>query len=187
MKPFSAALVLAVGGVLLAVAGCTPPSQVDLVYDPAAFTTEACTRSASLVALQDDRKQEAIGKSKQGEPYYAADSVSEWISRALHRELERNGCEIDYHEKEYAFDTDYLITGRILKLNVTEHSFTEYSGVMELKIVIKEGDVAVFSKEYSSTFAKTTLPSASAMREVMTELLQGMMQEVVPEVVASLR
>lgn len=187
MKFFFAALGSVMMVFLMTAAGCTPPTQVDLVYEPASINTEACIRSASLVALEDNRGQESIGRSKEGQPYYPADSVSDWISRALYRELERNGCEVQYHEKEYAFDTDYTITGRILKLNVTEHSITEYSGVLDLKIVIKEGDVTVFSKEYSSTFAKTTLPSASAMREVMTELLQGMMEEVVPEVVATLR
>jgi len=187
MKIFSAAVVLAIGGFILAAAGCTPSTQVDLVYDPAAINTEACTRSAALVALKDDRTKETIGRTKKGEPFYAADSVSEWVSRALYRELEKNGCQVEYHEKEYAFDTDYTLSGRILKLFVTEHSFTDYSGALELKIVVKQGDVTVFAKEYSSTLAKTTLPSASAMREVMTELLQGMMQEVVPEVVASLQ
>lgn len=187
MKIFPAAMSMIVIGFMLASAGCTPPTQVDLMYAPASINTEACTRSAALVALEDLRDRESIGRTKDGQPYYAADSVSDWVSRALYSELERNGCEVQYHEKEYAFDTEYTITGSILKLNVTEHSFTEYSGVMDLKIVIKEGDMPVFSKEYSSTLAKTTLPSASAMREVTTEILQGLMQEIVPEVVAGLR
>ena len=60
-------------------------------------------------------------------------------------------------------------------------SYTEYDSDMRLNVILETQGQRAFSKEYYITFTKKTLPSSGVSEEVLTELLQGMIQEIVPD------
>jgi hypothetical protein len=168
--------------VVVAVFGCTGRTSIDLRYNPAGINIPSCSKTASVVMLKDERPKAAIGEKEDGKPFYSNDVVSEWVSRALYEELKTNGCGVEYHDKEYAFDTDYVIGGLLQEVFVKQESLSSYSSTLRMRIEIKQSDEVVFGKNYVSTLKKTTVPSPGINSKILTELLQGMMREVVPEI-----
>lgn len=181
MRLSAIAAIAVIGFVLVGFSGCTPPTQVALTYQPTLIKQFPCRKSVSVVTFKDVRNKTTIGETQKGEPINASASVSEWISRALYDELRRAGCRVEYHDAAYAFDTDVTLTGEIKVLNMTQMTYTEYDSDMRLNIIIEKQGQREFSKEYYSTFTKKTLPSSGVSEEVLTELLQGMIQEIVPD------
>ena len=162
--------------------GCSVKSSVQLNYQPAGINMTDCDKSIAVVELVDQRGEEAVGKTNEGKLFYGEKSVAEWISKALYEELTNGGCRAQYHEKEYDFDTDYILIGAIQEVFVTQASLTKYNARMQLKIVLKSGDQQVFERQFSSNYSKRTVFSPGVNSKVLTEVLQGMMKEVVPEV-----
>jgi hypothetical protein len=167
--------------------GCAGKSAIDLQYEPTGINLEPCPGSIAVVELADKRPQSAIGKTKDGKDFYAKTSVPEWVSRALYDELVGGGCQAEYHEKKYEFDTDFTLSGDIVEIFVTQKSLSDYAASMKLRIVATAGGSKVYEKTYSSTLGKTTVPSPGVNTKVLTELLQGMMRELVPDVRDRLR
>jgi hypothetical protein len=170
-----------IGFVFVGFSGCTPRTQVALKYQPTLIKQFPCRKSVSIVTFKDDLNRTTIGETQKGEPIHATDSVSEWISRALYDELRRAGCRVEYHDAVYAFDTDVTLTGEIKALKIVQMTYTEYDSDMRLNIILQKQGQREFSKEYYSTFTKKTLPSSGVSEEVLTELLQGMIQEIIPD------
>ena len=167
--------------------GCGAKSAIDLQYQTTGINLEPCPGSIAVVELADKRPQSAIGRTKDGQDFYGKSSVPDWVSRALYDELVGGGCQAEYHEKEYQFDTDFTLTGEIQEIFVTQKSFSDYSASMKLRVVVAAADQKVYEKTFSSTLGKTTVPTPGVNTKVLTELLQGMMRELVPELRDSLR
>jgi hypothetical protein len=181
MKLLAIAAIAVIGFGFVGFSGCAPRTQVALKYQPALIKQFPCRKSVSIVIFKDARNKTTIGETQKGEPIYATTSVSEWISRALTDEIRRAGCRVEYHDASYAFDTDVTLTGEIKTLNLIQMTYTEYDSDMRLNIILEKQGQREFSKEYYSTFTKKTLPSSGVSEEVLTELLQGMIQEIVPD------
>jgi len=186
MKAVSIGLVVALVGVV-GLIGCAGKNAIDLQYQTTGINLEPCPGSFSLVQLTDKRPKSAIGVTKDGKEFYAKTSVAEWVSRALHDELDKGGCQVEYHQKNYEFDTDFTLTGDILEIFVTQKSLTDYSASMKLRIVATGAGKKVYEKTFSSTLGKTAVVSPGVNTKVLAELLQGMMRELVPEVRDSLK
>ena len=162
--------------------GCAQRTSIDLHYKPAGINIASCPKTVSVVTLKDERPKEAIGEKENGKPFYSNDVVAEWVSRALYEELKTNGCGVEYHDKEYDFDTDYIIGGFLQETFVKQESLSSYSASLRLRIEVKKDGEVVFGKNYVSTLTKTTVPTPGVNSKILTELLQGMMREVVPEI-----
>jgi hypothetical protein len=135
-----------------------------------------------VIALEDQRESEAIGERKDGQQIYGKPVAAEWISRALLEELKKSGCQGEYHDKGSDFTTDYVVTGAVKQMYFKQESISGFASEMKLRIVINKGGQKVLGKEFSSTLRKKTLPGSGAYNEVLSELLQNMLREVVPDV-----
>ena len=164
------------------VIGCGGKNTVDLRYAPAGINVAPCSKAVSVVELVDKREQTAVGETKDGDLFFGKTSVTEWVSKALYDELAKSGCRVEYHEKEYDFDTDYTLVGEIEELFVKQNSLTDYSASMRLKLNVKADGQKVFGKSWATTYSKTAVVSPGVNSKVLTGLLQGLMQEVVPEI-----
>ena len=165
----------------LLIFGCAPPTLVDLVYQPTGMKVSPCQKSLAIVTFVDKRGKNAIGETLKGVPIYAKDSVSSWISRAFYDELERSGCQVEYHDTGAMFKTDYKLTGDIKELQITQMSHTEYDAKLRLNVVVQAEDQQKFSKEYVSALTKKTIPSSDVPKQVLSELLQGLIQEALSD------
>lgn len=168
--------------IAVVLSGCTVKSSVQLNYQPAGINMTDCNRSIAVVELVDQRDDEAVGKTNEGKLFYGERPVAEWISKALYEELAKGGCRVQYHKKESGFDTDYTLTGEIQEVFVTQASLTRYDATMKLMILLKSGDQRVFEKRFSSVYSKRTVFSPGVNSKVLTQVLQGMMKEVIPQV-----
>jgi hypothetical protein len=164
------------------VIGCGGKNTVDLRYKPAGINVAPCAKAISVVELEDKREQTAVGETKDGDLFFGKTSVTEWVSKALYDELAKSGCRVEFHEKEYDFDTDYTLIGEIEELFVKQNSLTDYSASMRLKLNVKADGQKVFGKSFATTYSKTAVVSPGVNSKVLTELLQGLMREVVPEI-----
>ena len=162
--------------------GCGGKNAVDLRYAPAGINVAPCAKTISVVALEDKREQTAVGETKDGNLFFGKTSVTEWVSKALYDELAKSGCRVEFHDKEYEFDTDYTLVGEIEELFVKQNSLTDYSASMRLKLDVKADGQKVFGKSWATTYSKKTVVSPGVNSKVLTQLLQGLMREVVPEV-----
>lgn len=167
-------------GVLLVLGCSTGRDTIVLRYHPAKIDIFGCTNTVSLVALEDRRKDVAIGNKDDGRPIYAKSDVSEWISRAMYDELKRSGSEVAYHDKKYDFNTDYVITGFIKDTYVRQKSLSSYLASMKIYLEISKNEKNVLKKTFTVTRTKKTLPSPGANSNILTELLQGAMREIIP-------
>ncbi len=186
MKAVSIGLVIVLLGAI-GLIGCASKSAIDLQYQTTGINLEPCPGSISVVQLNDKRPKSAIGVTKDGKEFYPKTSVSEWVSRALYDELDRGGCNVEFYQKNYKFDTDFTLTGDILEIFVTQKSLTDYSASMKLRMVATAAEKKVYEKTFSSTLGKTAVVSPGINTKVLAELLQGLMREMVPEVRDSLK
>lgn len=186
MKAMAIGLIFALSGVI-GLFGCGGKNAIDLEYETTGINLEPCPGSIAVVELADKRPKSAIGVTKDGKEFYAKTSVTEWVSRALYDELDRGGCQVEYYQKQYAFDTDFTLTGDILEVYVTQKSLMDYTASMQLRIVAAAAGDKVYEKTFTSTYGKTAVVSPGVNTKVLSGLLQGMMRELVPEVRDSLR
>ena len=162
--------------------GCASTTTIDLIYHPIDIDTPSCKSSVAVIALEDQRESEAIGERKDGQQIYGKPVAAEWISRALLEELKKSGCQGEYHDKGSDFTTDYVVTGAVKEMYFKQESISGFASEMKLRIVINKGGQKVLGKEFSSTLRKKTLPGSGAYNKVLSELLQNMLREVVPDV-----
>ena len=162
--------------------GCASPTTVDLIYHPIDIDVSPCKSSIAVVALEDQRESEAIGQRKDGQQIYGNPAAAEWVSRALLDELKKSGCPGEYHDKGSDFGTDYIVTGAVKEMYFKQESISGYTSGMKLRVVVNKGGQKVLGKDFSSTLRKTTVPGSGAYNEVLSELLQNMLREVVPDV-----
>ena len=186
MRAASIGIVVVLSAVI-GLIGCAPKTAIDLKYQPTGINLEPCPGSIAIVELADKRPQSAIGETKDGKAFYGKTSVPEWVTRALHDELASGGCQVEYHRKKYEFDTDFTLTGDLEEIFVRQKSLSDYSASMKLRIAVTADGKKVYGKTFSSTLGKTTVPSPGVNTKVLSELLQGMMRELVPELRDSLR
>ncbi len=181
MKAFTILRLLLFLG-LSVIVGCATPTSINLIYDPIDADTSPCKSSIAVVALEDQRESEAIGERKDGQQIYGKPVAAEWISRALLEELKKSGCQGEYHDKGSDFTTDYVVTGAVKEMYFKQESISGFASEMKLRIVINKGGQKVLGKEFSSTLRKKTLPGSGAYNKVLSELLQNMLREVVPDI-----
>lgn len=186
MRAASIGLVLTLAGVI-GLIGCGGKNAIDLEYETTGINLQPCPGSIAVVELADKRPQSAIGVTKDDKEFYAKTSVPEWVSRALYDELVGGGCQAEYHEKLYDFDTDFTLTGDIQEIYVTQKSLMDYAASMKLRVVATAAGEKVYEKTFASTYGKTAVVSPGVNTKVLGALLQGMMRELVPEVRDSLR
>ncbi len=181
MKALTILRLLLFSGLSLII-GCASTTTIDLIYNPIDIDTPSCKSSVAVVALEDQRESEAIGERKDGQQIYGKPVAAEWISRALLEELKKSGCQGEYHDKGSDFTTDYVVTGAVKEMYFKQESISGFASEMKLRIVINKGGQKVLGKEFSSTLRKKTLPGSGAYNKVLSELLQNMLREVVPDV-----
>ncbi len=155
-------------------------NTIVLRYNLANIDVYGCKNSISLVALDDKRNSKAIGRSSKGIIFYTSSSVAEWISRALYQELKKSGCKVDYHDKKYAFDTDYVITGSFSEAYIKQGSLSEYLATMKINLEITKGEKSTLKKSFFIKMTKKTLPSPGVNKKMLMQLLQGAMKEIIP-------
>jgi hypothetical protein len=178
MNPIRMLCLLLVVGLV----GCAGKNVVKLEYQAAGIAPDGCAKSLALVRLNDSREQAAVGETNEGEQFYSTTAVADWVSKALYDELRRAGCRVEYHDKAYNFETDYTLTGDIVEAYAKQASLTAYKADMRLNIALMAGGKKVFGKSYVSSVSKTTAPSPGANSKILTDLLQVMMREMVPEI-----
>lgn len=155
---------------------------VTLKYKAAGITMDDCAGSVSMIKFVDSRENKAVGESRKGEAFNSDISVSEWISKAFYDEMKNGGCRIEFHDKEYDFDTDFTITGDITELFIKQVSLSKYKASIRIYITVKVNGEKIFGKAFSSVREKKTVPSPGVNSKVLTELLQAQMLEMVPEI-----
>ena len=161
--------------------GCASTTTIDLIYHPIEIDVTPCKSSLAVVALEDQRESDAVGERKDGQQIFGKPAAAEWISRALLDELKKSGCQGEYHDKGSDFGTDYIVTGAVKEMYFKQESISGYASGMKLRVVVNKGGQKVMGKDFSSTLRKTTVPGSGAYNEVLSELLQNMMREVVPD------
>lgn len=181
MKASTILRLLLFSGLTLLV-GCASTTTIDLIYHPIEMDTSPCKSSIAVVALEDLRESEAIGERKDGQQIYGKPAAAEWISRALLDELKKSGCQGEYHDKGSGFGTDYIVTGAVKEMYFKQESISVFNSDMQLRIVVNKGGEKVVGKDFSSTLRKTTVPGSGAYNEILSELLQTMLRDAVPEI-----
>lgn len=168
---------------LLIVSACWAGNNVvSLKYKPAGVTLDDCPGSVSLIKFTDSRENEAVGESRKNEPFRSDIPVSEWVSKAFYDEMKNGGCQVEFHDKEYEFDTDYTIIGDITELYIKQVSLSKYTASVRIYVTVKKDGEKIFGKSFASSREKKTVPSPGVNSKVLTELLQAQMLEMVPEI-----
>ena len=164
--------------------GCATSNQVPLTYQPVALEAPMCVSSFAVVKFADDRGKTQIGQNMDEELFYPQGDVTGWMSQALRRQLETVGCRVEYHEREYPFDTDAVISGQLLEAYTSQSSMTNYVTTMRFRVVMKKQGREVFVKSYEGKFANTVLVSSRGNRTKLLEsALQDMMRQVLPDLI----
>lgn len=178
-------------GLLAALAmasACATSNQVPLVYQPVALEAPACAGSIAVVKFSDQRAKPQVGHNTDNELFYAQGDVATWLSEALQRQLEAAGCRVEYHDKEYPFDTDAVVSGQLLDVYTSQSSVTNYTTTMRFRVVVKKDGRETFIKNYEGSFQNTVLVASRSNRtQLLQSALQDMMRQVVPDLVTQIK
>lgn len=181
----SMALRIGLFALLALTTACATSNQVPLVYQPVALEAPACAASIAVVKFDDQRAKPQIGHNTDNELFYAQGDVATWLSEALQRQLETAGCRVEYHGKEYPFDTDAVVTGQLLDAYTSQSSVTNFTTTLRFRVVMKKDGRETFIKNYEGSFQNTVLVASRSNRtQLLQSALQDMMRQVVPDVVA---
>lgn len=162
--------------VLLAsvLAGCAQ-SIVHLVYSAPkeTITPRAGAPTVCVVAFEDRRGKDEIGQRRDGGLFLAHADVTGWVSRAMADELARTGLTVTYTSdigQAKASNPDYIVTGVIDEIWLTESSLTRYASSMRVTISLLRGNGSYITKNnYSSTFSKTVIPMSDVPQSMLSE------------------
>lgn len=170
--------------VLVLGAACATSNQVPLVYQPVALEAPACASRLAVVKFSDERAKPQIGHNTDNELFYPQGDTAVWLAEALQRQLETAGCRVEYHDKEYAFDTDAVVTGQLQEVYTSQSSVTNYVTTLRFRIVMKKDGREAFIKNYEGKFENTVLVSSRSNRtKLLQSALQDMMRQVVPDII----
>ena len=170
--------------VLVLGSACATSNQVPLVYQPVALEAPACAGRLAVVKFSDNRAKPQIGHNTDNQLFYPQGDVAVWLTEALQRQLEAAGCRVEYHDKEYAFDTDAVVSGQLVEAYTSQSSVTNYVTTMRFRVVMKKDGRESFIKNYEGKFENTVLVASRSNRtKLMQSALQDMMRQVVPDII----
>ncbi len=174
--------------VLVLSTACATSNQVPLVYQPVALEAPACGSRLAVVKFKDERAKPQIGHNTDKDLFYPQGDVAVWLTEALQRQLEAAGCGVEYHDREYAFDTDAVVTGQLLEVYTSQSSVTNYVTALRFRVVLKKDGREAFIKTYEGKFENTVLVASSTNRtKLLQSALQDMMHQVVPDIIKQAR
>lgn len=161
-----------------------PPPPLDASTLPAPNAT-----SVSVVCFHDQRPDpEIVGKRRDGSAFTTNNDVAQWISRALADELARQGLRVTF-----AMDTaqarsanpDYLITGEIEQVWLSETSAVELSAQMRVKCTLANRKGRIWSETTNASQTTGGLISAATADNLLRETMRGVVQPMATKIMAS--
>ncbi|MFO7597891.1 MAG: hypothetical protein R6W92_16295 [Desulfocurvibacter africanus] len=166
--------------VLVLGSACATSNQVPLVYQPVALEAPACAGRLAVVKFSDNRAKPQIGHNTDNQLFYPQGDVAVWLTEALQRQLEAAGCRVEYHDKEYAFDTDAVVSGQLVEAFRPSFFIT----TLRFRVVMKKDGREAFIKNYEGKFENTVLVASRSNRtKLLQSALQDMMRQVVPDII----
>ncbi len=158
--------------------GCAQ-NTVPLVYSSPAENTLpiAGAPSVCVVAFTDQRFSPPIGQRSDGTDFMPQSDVSAWFTQALGTEIAREGIVVTRAASEAeakSSHADYIVTGTVDEVWLTEKSSTEYETRLRSTLVIKSGQKNLFSRSFSSSLSRRVVPGSSVPKELLTESLSDL-------------
>ncbi len=179
--------------IMALVAGCAPSATVPLTYDTLhVLDAGSSAGSVSVIKFMDETEKgiggkAVLGRTSEGQDFFAESSLAEWVSWAVYDELKASGLRVEYHPAPGEYGTDFDISGQVQSLKLDQTSSTDYKGSMRVRLVIESRGSHVHSEKFYSEVTKVVFPSKDAPRDIVKEILQGIMTELVPVVTAKTR
>jgi uncharacterized lipoprotein YajG len=171
----------------LAALGCAGKSTVDLNYAPVMVPGASCSGSVALVRLADARTDLAVAVDGD-EQYFPTSDVSAWVTGALREQLSQAGCRVEAHDREYAFDTDFVLTGQVEEVFTRKLSTTSWQTSLRVRLVLRRAGQKDFVKSYGARYEKPVLlPTGEHRSKLLEEALQDVLKDVIPELLVQMR
>lgn len=172
-----------------ALSACGPGNTIRLLPAPPIESSALPAPNApsvSIVCFADQRPDpEIVGKRRDGSAFTTGNDAAEWVSRALADELARRGLRVTF-----AMDTaqarsgnpDYLVTGDIEQVWLTESSAVELTAQMRVKCVFANRKGRIWSETTNSSQTTGGLLSGSTADNLLRETMRGIVQPVTAKI-----
>ncbi len=162
---------------MLLLQACLPSSMVNLDYTRAqsSFIPAPNAANVSVVLFEDSRASQNIGQKKDGTFYSPTSSVPEWVSRAVADELSLTGPQVSYASnmsQATSASPKYIVTGEVQDVWIKEENIAKYSTSVRIAFKVIRGGVVIFNETLNSSQESTSLPTASAVEELLSATLK---------------
>lgn len=162
-------------------AACAPKNVVHLGYPEAEAPAQAAGKArVYIVDFDDKRENGAVGERLNGEKILPRTSVARWLAASLAEELRRAGYAAvvtESMEQAVGQRPDFIVTGEIEEVRLTETSITRYTGAIRASVTLRAGNGEIVTKNsYSSVYSKAVLPIYGVPQTLLDEALAEMLQ-----------
>lgn len=178
--------------ILLLLGACASNNSVRLIYpaSDAGQLPSPTARRVVVVMFDDMRSSQNIGVKRDGSPFTATSSVTDWISRSIGDELSKKGFQVSYaltqaEAKNASFD--YIITGITREVWLTETGTTTVLANIRLAITLADKKKELFTDNMTASLEKPVLWSASSVEALLQETLRGITEPAVTKLSGLMR
>lgn len=177
MKIFSlrclfSALLISMGLIVL---GCGPSNFVRLTYkaDGETALPRAGAPQITVIKFTDKRTNvNNIGERRDGSPFVASSSVTDWVSQSLGEELARKNVQVSYAASKTNASTAYRVSGEIEELRIQEKDATNLSATIRITVRLSKNGTVVYSENLNSGQNRQALPTASVAENLIADTLR---------------
>ncbi|MDR1776814.1 MAG: LPS assembly lipoprotein LptE [Desulfovibrio sp.] len=178
---------------VLLLAACGPSNNIRLLPQPpldATVLPSPKAPSVSVVAFTDNRPDRtSLGVRKDNSAFITSDNITDWVSRALADELNRNGLQVSYaagFKEARNGNPDYMVTGELNSLWLKEISATELSTELRITYNLANRQKRILKDTFSQAQSRTGLPTSSAAERLLQETLRDLVKPVARKIVQTI-
>lgn len=177
--------------VATALPGCMAGSStVPLTYPADLGAHPWCRWSVTVVGFVDrraDTKTLGVKDADEGRNYVAGSDVADWMTRAFYDELKNRGCDCVYKQSALEADTDFVITGEVLKASLDKVGFTDFNSSLSLFVELQRKGERVYAETYNGELDKSFALGSDAPGEVLAEALQFVVSGAVEKLITHMK
>lgn len=178
MKLFRLPLLVGLAVCTVMLTACGPSNTVRLLpLKPASSVLPAPTApTISIVNFTDKRADpSSLGQRRDKSYFSTMDNATTWLGHSIADELSAKGYQVTYAgsaAEAAKGNPDYLLTGSLEELRVTEKSATSFETSMRVKYRLANHHKTLVTETLMAEQNKTSLPSSNAVEGLLKDTLR---------------
>lgn len=145
----------------------------------------------SVAKFEDKRiDTTSIGTRRDNTAFVTNDNVAEWVSRSLADELARHGMQVTFASsvtQARNSNPDYLVTGSVEEVKITEQSSIEISAHMKAECILANRQKRLLREPLATSQTQSGIHSNSTADDLLLETLKDIIKPMAQKIIQTIQ